>query len=568
MVFDYGNTLVLYCEVYQGKPSLFYSDENYHLEKIGSFFARDFSISLNTSYTQDRINSTISLPRNIISSRPIQRGDIISVSALNQVEPTVVSEIKTYRFSSAAGKNGLMYHPQWADLPGVEDNTYNKKPDNVSSEIRRRYLYNRAFVVSSIESDRLVLMDYIQYNMSLVTVGYVGLVQNESFVNVINLISKPDMRVFTTKQYQFTDNNNVIESPFVLDISGKFFNGTSFSDNFTTTNVKPYDILLNALSGLPDEYIQYVPEAYVFRDEDGPYVFMAITATNERADYIETGIKHDYNLSLRIKPVVNAKFTPLINSDLSTVWIQPSSDASDYIRAGVVGVIADRADKRKKTLKTFDKLSEADRHSFDTITELKTVLIGYNDLFNKNYFSKEKEKLGKFLEKEPDRFYFSSNEEYEAAKTQYEERKKEFDDKIKELDDKEKLYLAELKKRLGYPLSRQKVKELLWEAINGTDDTSDMVLDSGITIPKWRSNYLDGLKHNVLNAMQVQYKSAQIEVSSSDFYGVKPLEQLSSWYTYDLFWSSPSGTDLNGETFKIIRTTFTPTQISYIMTGA
>lgn len=568
MVFDYGNTLVLYCEVYQGKPSLFYSDENYHLEKIGSFFARDFSISLNTSYTQDKINSTISLPRNVVSSHPLKRGDIISVSILNQVEPSNASEIKKYIVSSTDSKYIYKYHPQWADHPGTENGTANKTRDNVSSEIRKRYLYNRAFVVSSVESDRLVLMDYIQYNMSVVTVGYVGLVQNESFVNITNLISKPDMRAFTAKQYSFIENGQVINSPFVFDATGKFFDGTSFSDNFTTTNVKPYDVLLNALSGLPDEYIQYVPEAYVFRDEGGPYIFMSITATNERADYIDTGMKHDYTRSLRIKPVVNAKFTPLINSDLSTIWIQPSSDASDYIRAGIVGVIADRADKRKKTLKTFDKLSEADRHSFDTITELKTVLIGYNDLFNKNYFSKEKEKLGKFLEKEPDRFYFSSNEEYEAAKIQYEERKKAFDDKIKELDDKEKLYLAELKKRLGYPLSRQKVKELLWEAINGTDDTSDMVLDSGITIPKWRSNYLDGLKYNVLNAMQVQYKSAQIEVSSSDFYGVKPLEQISSWYTYDLFWSSPSGTDLNGETFKIIRTTFTPTQISYIMTGA
>ena len=568
MVFDYGNTLVLYCEVYQGKPSLFYSDENYHLEKIGSFFARDFSISLNTSYTQDKINSTISLPGNVVSSRPLKRGDIISVSILNQVEPSNTSEIKKYIVSSTDSKYIYKYHPQWADHPGSENGTASKTRDNVSSEIRKRYLYNRAFVVSSVESDRLVLMDYIQYNMSVVTVGYVGLVQNESFVNITNLISKPDMRAFTAKQYSFIENGQVINSPFVFDATGKFFDGTSFSDNFTTTNVKPYDVLLNALSGLPNEYIQYVPEAYVFRDEGGPYIFMSITATNERADYIDTGIKHDYTRSLRIKPVVNAKFTPLINSDLSTIWIQPSSDASDYIRAGVVGVIADRADKRKKTLKTFDKLSESDKYSFDTITELKTVLIGYNDLFNKNYFSKEKEKLGKFLEKEPDRFYFSSNEEYEAAKNQYEERKKAFDDKIKELDDKEKLYLAELKKRLGYPLSRQKVKELLWEAINGTDDTSDMVLDSGITIPKWRSNYLDGLKYNVLNAMQVQYKSAQIEVSSSDFYGVKPLEQLSSWYTYDLFWSSPSGTDLNGETFKIIRMTFTPTQISYIMTGA
>ena len=54
---------LLICEVFESKPALFYDDDNYHIDKIGSFISSEFDIAIGNISTAT--TGTISLPQNV-----------------------------------------------------------------------------------------------------------------------------------------------------------------------------------------------------------------------------------------------------------------------------------------------------------------------------------------------------------------------------------------------------------------------------------------------------------------------------------------------------------------------
>ena len=76
----FSNCLAI-CDIYSAKPAFYHNDDDYHLNRIGRFIAKDFDITIGSLYGSQ--NGTITVPQNTEIIFPIKIGDIMNVTLIN-----------------------------------------------------------------------------------------------------------------------------------------------------------------------------------------------------------------------------------------------------------------------------------------------------------------------------------------------------------------------------------------------------------------------------------------------------------------------------------------------------
>ena len=140
---------LLMCEVFESKPALFYNDTQYNIDKIGSFIASEFDITIGNITTAT--TGTISLPQNVQLTQPIKVGDIVQIMPVN-----------------------FRNHAKSFQNIGV----------NGSADLLDGNVWRRCFSVKSVDGGQLLLTDYFEYMLTYTNVGYVGNVNNENFYRI------------------------------------------------------------------------------------------------------------------------------------------------------------------------------------------------------------------------------------------------------------------------------------------------------------------------------------------------------------------------------------------------
>ena len=514
-----------FCEVYSSKPALFFTDDAYHIDKIGTFIARDFNISLGTIVTTT--NGTITIPQNLQLSSPIKIGDIINVSLVNYGHQSVET---SYNYSELYARG--IYIP---------------------SELDQRNQLQQAFVVSNIDGDRLVLTEYNEYNHSMVTMGWVGSVQNEGLEDVLAMVTRRDMRAFASRLYPYeVEAGRVQYLPFRINGSVGSTSYVSFNDDFTNTNVKPFDVIARALLSIKRDGhkpITVTMGAVVKRDDVGYYVF----------SYIRD-IAAPVKFSLRVKPSSNVKITTDKNVSAATVWIQPEDNGEDYIRAGVI--IATNGESGQ-VFKTIGQTTAGDFKGYG-ITNIPSILIGYDQVIPKNPFEKIKKR--KTTGPAPDKTTYENVEEYKADKKRWDARKQEVDEQSKALDDANETFNKQVKEKLGDPLSPLTIKELLADAFNDgwPRRYQGEPLGSGeFTVGDWYETILENIKKQVTTSMKGQFTPIIMTIDETDILGTHV--EFSGDELVKLYFANTFGASINGDTAAVTQVNYTKRGRSYTL---
>nr|DAJ75262.1 MAG TPA: hypothetical protein [Caudoviricetes sp.] len=512
------------CEVYESKPSLYYSDDNFYLNKIGSFVSSDYDINIGTLASTS--NGSVTAPSHLALSQPIKIGDILNVTLVNYERTGLQVVARGYAI----------------DLPGVHE-----------SVMDDRSYFQHAFVISAMDGNRLVLADYNEYNHSYVTVGYVGMVDNEPTLDVISMLSRRDMRAFSCKLYPFGDKENGVRgfTPFMYNGSDNFWKtlSTSFSDDFTKTNVKPYDVITRAIKNsysYTDDNKRKTQTltmgAVVKHDGRGYYVF----------SYIYNGVDgRPPRHSVRTKPGSNIQLQPSHNNAAATIWIQPQDNGDDYVRAGVVIATATESGV---TYKTIGQVTESDYTGYG-LTTLQTVLVGYGqlvDLTHDNPIQK-----AKMDEQAPDKTTYSNEAQYNADKTAWDAKKAQVDAQNQQAEDFEKAFKDKVKEALGEPINPQTAKELLTDAL--TDKPGEVVELAGVQVD-WLGIVRKNLWRAMVNSLKASYTPVQIVLGESDFYGNATFsgDELITLYHTNRF-----GASVVGANASVVQTNYTPNGRKY-----
>lgn len=512
------------CEVFESKPSLYYSDDNFYLNKIGSFVSSDYDINIGTLASTS--NGSVTAPSQLALSQPIKIGDIINVTLVNYERSGLQVVARGYAI----------------DLPGVHE-----------SVMDDRSYFQHAFVISAMDGNRLVLADYNEYNHSYVTVGYVGMVDNEPTLEVLSLLSRRDMRAFACKLYPFGDKENGVRgfTPFMYNGSDNFWKtlSTSFSDDFTRTNVKPYDVITKAVKNsysYTDDNKRKTQTltmgAIVRHDGRGYYVF----------SYIYNGVDgRPPRHSVRTKPGANIQLQPSHNNAAATIWIQPQDNGDDYVRAGVVIATATESGV---TYKTIGQVTEADYTGYG-LTALQTVLVGYGqltDLTHDNPIQK-----AKMDEQAPDKTTYSDEAQYEADKKAWDDKKAQVDAQNQQAEDFQKAFADKVREALGEPINLQTAKELLTDAVTGK--AGEVVELAGVQVD-WLGIVRKNLWRAMVNSLKASYTPVQIVLGESDFYGNAT---FSGDELITLYHTTRFGASVVGANASVVQTNYTPNGRKY-----
>lgn len=510
------------CEVFESKPSLYYSDENYYLNKIGSFVSSDYDINIGTLASTS--NGSVTTPSQLALSQPIKIGDILNVTLVNYERSGLQVVARGYAI----------------DLPGVHE-----------SVMDDRSYFQHAFVVSATDGNRLVLTDYNEYNHSYVTVGYVGMVDNEPTLEVLSLLSRRDMRAFSCKLYPFGDGDGVKGyTPYMYNGSDNIYKTltTSFSDDFARTNVKPYDVITRALknsySYTENKRITQTLTmgAIVRHDGRGYYVF----------SYLYNGVDgRPPRHSVRTKPGANIQLQPAHNNAAATIWIQPQDNGDDYVRAGVVIATATESGV---TYKTIGQVTEADYTGYG-LTALQTVLVGYGQLVDPTHDNPIQK--AKMDEQAPDKTTYSDEAQYEADKKAWDDKKAQVDAQNQQAENFEKAFREHLKEKLGEPINPQTAKELLTDAVTGKP--GEVVELAGVQVD-WLGIVRKNLWRAMVNSLKASYTPVQIVLGESDFYGNAT---FSGDELITLYHTTRFGAAVVGANASVVQTNYTPNGRKY-----
>lgn len=335
-----------FCEVFESKYTLYHDDNDYHINKFGSFITQDFDITISSVGSSS--NGSVTIPQNFTVSQPISIGCIINVTIVN--------------------------------VPHTDYITWSYPINNQNVLVTGSEL-SRAFVVSNIDGNKLVLTDYCEFNYSFTNIGYVGSVIQEPLLDILQILTQREFRAFVAKNdYTYKKMVHGKEQSVALNIHpnvGVNVNTlVSFSDDFTTTNVTPYSVITVALQNSSVAFkdtnaqktVSLALGARVLKDDGGYYVF----------EFLHNFDNPDTRY-LRIKPSITVKADNATSDSAATIWIQPDENADDYIRAHVVCSYKSTGGGTKYA--TLDKIPE-DAFKGNSITSIKTILIGYSNLFN------------------------------------------------------------------------------------------------------------------------------------------------------------------------------------------
>ena len=327
---------LLICEVFESKPALFYDDDNCHIDKIGSFVASEFDITIGNISTAT--TGTISIPQNVQLSQPIKVGDIVQIMPVN-------FRNNTKTFYNIGGSDVLLDGNVW----------------------------RRCFSVKSVDGGQLLLTDYVEYMLTHTNVGYVGNVNNEKFYNIIEILTQRELRAYASKLYTYDTVGGSVTLPIRVMLPNSL---VSFYNEFENTNVSPYSVLLSVLTSQSiarERTTQITMGSVILQDQDGYYVAPYITRTDSEGGAVD-GVVDEV---LRLVPGASTRTVPLQASNAATVWVQSQDNGDDYVRAGLVV-----CSKTNDTV-TLSKLSDLTpaQYTGSGITSIPSVLVGYNELF-------------------------------------------------------------------------------------------------------------------------------------------------------------------------------------------
>ena len=329
---------LLICEVFESKPALFYDDDNYHIDKIGSFVASEFDVTIGNISTAT--TGTISIPQNVQLSQPIKVGDIVQIMPVN-----------------------FRNHTKSFQNIGV----------NGSSDLLDGNVWRRCFSVKSVDGGQLLLTDYFEYMLTYTNVGYVGNVNNENFYKIIELLTQRELRAYASKLYTYDTVGGAVTLPLRITIPNS---NVSFYNEFENTNVTPYSVLLSVLTSqsiTSGRTSQITIGSVIRQDKDGYYVTTYIIRRESEGGDVD-GVVDEI---LRLVPGASTRTVPLQASNAATVWVQNQDNGDDYVKAGLVV-----CSKTNDTV-NLSKLSDLTpaQYTGSGITSIPSVLIGYNELF-------------------------------------------------------------------------------------------------------------------------------------------------------------------------------------------
>ena len=330
---------ILICEVFESKPALFYDDENYHIDKIGSFVASEFDITIGNISTTT--TGTISVPQNVQLSQPIKVGDIVQIMPVNFRN----NAKDFYNIGGWYGSDVLLDGNVW----------------------------RRCFSVKSVDGGQLLLTDYVEYMLTYTNVGYVGNVNNEKLYNILELLTQRELRAYASKLYTFDTKVGSVTLPIRVMLPNSL---VSFYNEFENTNVSPYSVLLSVLTSksiTKERTTQINMGSVILQDQDGYYVAPYITRMESEGGAVD-GVVDEV---LRLVPGASTRTVPLQASNAATVWVQSQDNGDDYVRAGLVV-----CSKTNDTV-TLSKLSDLTpaQYTGSGITSIPSVLVEYNALF-------------------------------------------------------------------------------------------------------------------------------------------------------------------------------------------
>ena len=330
---------LLICEVFESKPALFYDDENYHIDKTGSFVASEFEITIGNISTAT--TGTISIPQNVQLSQPIKVGDIVQIMPVNFRNTTK----SFYNIGGWYGSSDLLDGNTW----------------------------RRCFSVKSVDGGQLLLTDYFEYLLTYTNVGYVGNVNNENFYKILEILTQRELRAYASKLYTYDTESGSVTLPIRVMLQNRL---VSFYNEFENTNVSPYSVLLSVLTSKSiarERTTQITMGSVIRQDKDGYYVAPYITRMESEGGAVD-GVVDEV---LRLVPGASTRTVPLQASNAATVWVQPQDNGDDYVRAGLVV-----CSKTNDTV-TLSKLSDLTpaQYTGSGITSIPSVLVGYNELF-------------------------------------------------------------------------------------------------------------------------------------------------------------------------------------------
>ena len=329
---------ILICEVFESKPALFYDDSQYYMDKIGSFVASEFDITIGNISTAT--TGTISIPQNVQLSQPIKVGDIVQIMPVN-----FRNHVKSFQNIGTIHTDELLDGNVW----------------------------RRCFSVKAVDGGQLLLTDYFEYLLTYTNVGYVGHVNNENFYKILELLTHRELRAYASKLYTYTTVAGSVTLPLRITIPDGW---VSFYNEFENTNVSPYSVLLSVLSSksiTTERTTQITMGSVIRQDKNGYYVTPYIIHRESEGGEVD-GVVDEV---LRLVPGASTRTVPLQASNAATVWVQPQDNGDDYLRAGLVV-----CSKTNDTV-TLSKLSDLTpaQYTGSGITSIPSVLIGYNELF-------------------------------------------------------------------------------------------------------------------------------------------------------------------------------------------
>ena len=234
---------LLICEVFESKPALFYNDDNYHVDKIGSFVASEFDITIGNISTAT--TGTISIPQNVQLSQPIKVGDIVQIMPVN-------FRNNTKTFYNIGGWYG-------------------------SADLLNGNVWRRCFSVKSVDGGQILLTDYFEYLLTYTNVGYVGNVNNENFYKILEILTQRELRAYASKLYTYDTESGSVTLPIRVMLQNRL---VSFYNEFENTNVSPYSVLLSVLTSQSiarERTTQITTGSVILQDQDGYYVAPYIT---------------------------------------------------------------------------------------------------------------------------------------------------------------------------------------------------------------------------------------------------------------------------------------------------
>lgn len=309
-------------ELFSAKSSIYYSDVSDSLTKYGEFVSYDFDINISNNIGVE--SGQVRVPHNANIPRPIGRGDIAQCTLVNYPFDSFVVEI--------SGSNSSRF--------------------------------SQAFSISSFDGSNIVLVDCIQYNYSFSSVGYVGRVDN-LLVDVLSILGTSECRAYAMRPNTYTVQGANYVTPFKIYQNLEQF-GVLFQADFTSTNVKPFDIISQAvesvdLNGGSDAL--RMGSAVIFDGSDYYLEQYVTTKSNTFNTFVE---------DLRIKPSTSLTVSITDSNFAGMFWVQYKNNADNYIKAGTL--VRTRSGIKRPT-----EITPAEREQ-SPIVSIPSYLISFNDL--------------------------------------------------------------------------------------------------------------------------------------------------------------------------------------------